>query len=152
MQENPKSLLLLLHLLMFLLILLHTQHNPITMMFRILLFSLFRLHSFFHLEFLWNVHAFLHSWPLLDCFQPFLDPRVRGCRDTGPFSPIHPGKGAEVSDGVSGKGVVKKRGRRRKKRRARTSHRPSTALFQRLLELRDGLRGLGRGVLFRFDS
>jgi hypothetical protein len=79
------------------LILLLSLHNPITMIFRILLPP----HSFvlifsFILKLLGHIQAPLHRWPLIDRIQPLLGLREWVKLDAGQFGPVHPSETRQV--------------------------------------------------------
>ena len=75
-------------LLMLFLVVLHTLHHPIGMVFSILLLPLLRLHCLLHLEFIRDVHALLDGGTLLDSFQPALQGGEGLSFDAGPFGPV----------------------------------------------------------------
>lgn len=59
-------------LLVLLLVLFHPQHHPVRVMFRILFFSFFGLHGFFHLELVRNIVPLLNCRAFVDRIQPAL--------------------------------------------------------------------------------
>ena len=92
--RNRKSPLLLVLLLIRLL----SLHDPITMMFSILLLSLFSLHRLLHLKLIRNIATFLNRGPLIDRIQPLLQLRKSLGLHPGPLRPIHPTETSQIRD------------------------------------------------------
>ena len=109
---------------MFLLILFHAQHHPVRVMFRVLLLSLFGLHSLFHFELVRYVVSLLNRRAFVDCVQPALQSREWLCLcknksaslstqtlkhkrwereshlNTSPLRPIHPRKATNIRNTI----------------------------------------------------
>lgn len=81
-------------------ILILPRNNPITMMFRILLLALLRLHSLLHLKLVRNINSLFHRRPLLNILQPRLHMWIGFERNPCPFSPVDPAENANVCYGV----------------------------------------------------
>jgi len=82
------------------LLLLLALHDPIAMMLRIIFFAFLRFHRLFHLKLVRHVYSLVHSWSLLDGFEPDLHLREWLGGDASPLRPVHPGEAAEICDGV----------------------------------------------------
>lgn len=81
-------------------ILILPRNNPITMMFRILLLPLLRLHSLLHLKLVRNINSLFHRRPLLNILQPRLHMWIGFKRNSCPFGPVDPAENANVCYGV----------------------------------------------------
>lgn len=81
-------------------ILILPRNDPITMMFRILLLALLRLHSLLHLKLVRNINSLLHRRPLLNILQPRFHVWIRFKRNPCPFGPVDPAENANVCNGV----------------------------------------------------
>lgn len=81
---------------MLLRILLHPLHDPVTVLLRVRISTLLRLHAFPQLELIRDIHPSLHRIAVLNSLEPLLELLERIRVDARPSGPVDPGKARDV--------------------------------------------------------